>query len=182
MIPEFNCLSCGSCCRRILIKDAVDFLQVVGLCLRPEERELFKHHPETIIHPYIGIKRRGQSKVNVLLYQMVSEPCPLLDQETNLCTIYDERPMICRAYPFILIKNQIGIENNCTSTKPFMENVVFGETEIEMGDTQRFAMIEQLRLFKNIQDKLKTNQNMEIFIFDFTTGTWINELEIKHLG
>lgn len=176
MIPEFNCLSCGSCCRRIQIKDEVDFLTAVGLCLRLEERELFKHHPETIIHPYIGIKRKGQSKVKVLLYQMVSEPCPLLDLETNRCTVYDSRPMICRAYPFILIKNQIGIEDNCTSTKPFMENVVFGETEIEIGDTQRFAMIEQVKLFKHIQNML--NKNMEILIFDFTTETWIKESEI----
>ena len=176
MIPEFNCLSCGSCCRRILIKDEVELLPVVGLCLKPDERKLFKKHTETTIHPYIGIKRKGQSKVNVLLYQMVSEPCPLLDLETNRCTVYDSRPMICRAYPFILIKDQIGIENNCTSTKPFMENVVFGETEIEMGDTQRFAMIEQVQLFKNIQNML--NKNMVIFLFDFTTGTWINELEI----
>lgn len=57
-----------------------------------------------------------------------------------------------------------------------MKNVVFGETEIEMGDAQRFAMMEQVQLFTSIQNKL--NKNMEIFIFDFTTETWINELEI----
>jgi len=170
MTPKFSCLSCGSCCRRIVIKDPVEIIKAVGLCLRPEERDCFEQHPETKIVPYIGIKRKNVPKIKVLLYQMVSEPCPMLDIETNQCTIYDKRPMMCRAYPFILIDEKTGIENNCTSIKPFMKTVKFGETEIEMGLEQRLALIEQVNLFENIG-----KSGGVPLIFDYVNKTWIGK-------
>ena len=168
---KFTCQSCGSCCRRIIIKDQVDIIKAIGLCLKPEERDLFKQHKETNIVPYIGFKRKNKAKINILLYQMVSEPCPLLDLETNLCTIYDKRPMMCKAYPFILISGKVGIEDKCTDVKSFLKNVVFGKTEVEMGTTQRLALIEQINLFENI-GKLNNNQPL---IYDYIRKSWIGK-------
>ena len=172
MKPEFTCKSCGACCRRIVIKEPVDIIKAVGLCLRPKERDLFKQHPETIIVPYIGLKHNN--KIKVLLYQMVSEPCPLLDPETNLCTIYDIRPMICRAYPFILISGNVGIESKCTDAKSILKNVIFGETEVEMGITQRLALIEQVQLFEKIRE-LNNNNNTMLLMFDYINENWIGK-------
>ncbi|MGP8322437.1 MAG: YkgJ family cysteine cluster protein [Methanosarcinaceae archaeon] len=174
MIPEFICQSCGSCCRRIVIKDPVYIINAVGLCLKPEERDIFKQHPETIIVPYIGLKRKNKAKIKVLLYQMVSEPCPLLDKETNLCTVYDKRPMICRAYPFLLINNQIAIEDNCTSAKILMKKITFGETEIIEGNTQRLTLIEQVELFKNIENITKNNDAI-LLMYDYINKNWIGK-------
>ena len=37
-----------------------------------------------------------------LTFQTLNLPCRFLDKESGLCTVYEERPLVCRIFPFYL--------------------------------------------------------------------------------
>lgn len=73
-----ECDACGQCCI-LLAMVKLDFA------------DLAKRDPH--FAEVRGIKPDGTKVVRV------DDPCSKLDQETNLCTIYEERPETCRKFP-----------------------------------------------------------------------------------
>ncbi|MBC2746220.1 MAG: YkgJ family cysteine cluster protein [ANME-2 cluster archaeon] len=172
MTNQFKCQSCGACCRRIIVEGPGPIKISAGLCIRPKERAVFKSYPDTVILPYIGLKRQGRPETKIIVYQMVSEPCPLLDQKTNKCKDYKNRPMVCREYPFSITKDSVSIENNCSYVHSDLGFVKYGTTEINMGSVQKTALFEQFKLFSDLINKQLTDPKLDILIFDCKKREW----------
>ena len=112
---RFDCLKCGHCCRNLLHKK---YEIITGVSLTPEETGLF---PQEHIFPSTGIGHYGRPK-KIITYQLNLNTCPYLQEQR--CTIYDRRPLACRAYPFEMEKVEpmrILIDENC---RWFKEKVV----------------------------------------------------------
>lgn len=172
-MKKFNCTLCGYCCRNILIN--VDDNLSVGLCLRPEERKIFNEYPDTDIKPYIGLERKGSQEIKVICYQMITEPCPLLNVKTNRCTDYENRPMICREYPFTPMENGVTVESNCSSIKSQFKDIEFGKTEIIMNQDIKNALANQYTFFINISNELLKDNKLRAYIYDFNNDVWLSK-------
>lgn len=96
------CKKCGHCCKH----------QRTRMELYQDEIKLF---PKGSFIPYIGY---GDSKSNitVLLYKLIPSRCPLYNDEVG-CTIYEERPIICKRFPFnndpTNTQHGLGLDNGC---------------------------------------------------------------------
>ena len=171
---KFECLRCGSYCKKIIINNVTKKRNIkVGLCLQPKERKLFRSHNETKIFPYIGLQRENWPEPKIIMYQMVSEPCPLLNTKTNLCTIYDKRPLICRSFPFSFDVSGLSIENNCTFSKKNIKKSDFGEIDIIMPGNQKNALINLYNLFAKFERELKLDKKLTPLLFDFEKKIWL---------
>jgi len=99
------CKKCGHCCK----------YQFTPMELYKDEIDLF---PKERFIPYIGY---GDSKSNVtiLLYKLIGKRCPLYDDEIG-CTIYENRPLICKRFPFnkdpTNMQHGYGIDNGCRNS------------------------------------------------------------------
>jgi Fe-S-cluster containining protein len=121
----FKCLECGICCRDIFDERGGEKR---GLTLTLQEARLF---PEDLIAPLAAFG--FQQPETIFLYQLKIKDCPLISQ--NKCTIYEKRPLVCRAFPL----SQGGYSTKCRRfrfAKDFPENFVkividWGKTQIE---------------------------------------------------
>ena len=96
-MKKFECLKCGNCCRDLVIEG------IAGLMLFPNEVKLFQKRN---IKPCLGIgKSPTHGSFKIFTYQLKENICPHL--KDNSCTIYQERPLICRFYPFELKNPEI---------------------------------------------------------------------------
>lgn|GEM_PF-394258 len=78
-----KCKGCGRCCREIYVKHAN------GIIKDEKEYERLKK-----IHPfYYNLKIREKTEDGLVF------ECTRLDRETNRCTMYKTRSMICKVYP-----------------------------------------------------------------------------------
>ena len=92
-MSEFpECLKCGACCRHLL-DDRGGIVK--GLVLTESEKSLF---PEDIVSPNIAVGRRKPE--HMINYQLNVQVCPFVG-EKNECGIYEKRPLVCRAFPFV---------------------------------------------------------------------------------
>lgn len=171
MNKGFVCLACGSCCRRITV-DKSEFGISAGLCLMPEERKLFKSYPGSFV-PYIGLQKVGRQKISIVLYQMIIEPCPLLDPDTNLCINYENRPTICRAYPFSIISDGLSVEQRCQYIQTHFSNAEYGKSKILAGADQITGMRKMSVRIQSIANKPLTNKKINCLIFDYKKRQWM---------
>jgi Fe-S-cluster containining protein len=100
------CKKCGHCCKH----------QYTPMELYGNEIELF---PKEKFIPYIGYGD-SKSNVNVLLYKLIGKRCPLYDDEVG-CTIYENRPLMCRRFPFNknpthFQQHGYGLDNGCKNS------------------------------------------------------------------
>lgn len=84
-LVNFNCLKCGDCCRNIIgsIGNAS-----FGLYLNENEAKYF---PQELVVPLF---RSGD---HIFAYQLTATDCPML--KDGSCSIYENRPLGCRAFP-----------------------------------------------------------------------------------
>lgn len=177
MSLDFNCLMCGSCCHRTLIYE--DGLNL-GVNLLPNEKKLFKSYPDAII-PYFGYHKKGHQKIKILSYQMIIKPCPMLDIKTNHCKIYDNRPLVCRAYPFSTVSNGVSFEINCSFYKKYIKNLTdtkFESNNIKIGGVQYAAVNEITGWFTEMEKQLPSRKNIIFLFFDAKLKKWMRMKEI----
>ena len=132
-IVDFKCLQCGRCCS---FQSNGGPNKVTGISLFPRERNLF---PEDIINPQVGIGRKpSDKKFKIIAYQMFENTSSLL--EHNKCTIYERRPIACRAfplYPFIIVGRGVitKVDPYCTALEKMGienpgESIVFNPSSL----------------------------------------------------
>jgi Fe-S-cluster containining protein len=94
----FKCTGCAECCKNLVT------LQWSGLSLFPWEKHLF---PSKKVHPHLAYGASPDSKdFRIFLYKYMEQSCEKL--EGNKCTIYDNRPLVCRSYPFRYVQMSRG--------------------------------------------------------------------------
>jgi Fe-S-cluster containining protein len=103
-----------------------------GISLFPWERHLF---PEEDIKPSLGIGEGPEKPgFKIILYTYVKPGCIYL-QETG-CTIYDQRPLICKSYPFRITKREnetvYVVAPECTVIQEWPEKKTIEQRYIEM--------------------------------------------------
>ena len=103
-----------------------------GISLFPWEKHLF---PEHDITPSLGLGDHPyDSKFKTVLYTYNASGCTYLKEKQ--CTIHDQRPLVCRSYPF-RIKRQ-GDKNiyitapECTAVQDWPQKKTIQQRYIEM--------------------------------------------------
>lgn len=164
---RFECLRCGHCCNRIRI-DQFGIAQ--GISLLPGEEKLFEAFPDAIL-PYTAIQnpKKRKSRLKIVCYQMVQEPCPLYDPLSKTCTQYDKRPAVCRSYPFS--EGGASIESNCGWLKA--ETIKYGETAVTKGETQDKAYSELALFFIALNQRMQRTGYTQLSMFDIKLREWI---------
>lgn len=173
---RFECLRCGNCCNRIRI-DQFGIAQ--GLSLLPGEEKLFAAFPDAIL-PYTAIRqpRSGKSRIKIICYQMVQEPCPLYDPDTKTCTQYEKRPMVCREYPFS--SGGTSLEANCGWKKA--ESIKYGETAVIRGKEQEKGESELVSFFMGLNLRMRRTGYTKLLMFDIKLREWVQldaEVEVS---
>lgn len=167
MTLRFECLLCGRCCNRIRVASSG---LTQGLSLLPGEETLFAEFPGAI-KPYAAIRdpRHRKPHLKVVSYQMVQEPCPLYDPDTRTCTRYDERPMVCRAYPFSFGGTQI--EANCD----WCNNVhlTYGETAVIHGKEQARGEQQVNSFFMTLHQRMQRTGRTQLVMYDIALQEWV---------
>lgn len=82
-----QCSSCGSCCSRYLPLSSKELKEI--------KRYVKKHR----IKPYVHLFPTSDSILDLT--------CPFRDEENKICTIYQQRPQICRSFKCDKPKNDI---------------------------------------------------------------------------
>ena len=93
VFDEIDCLKCANCC-----KTAGPLLQSADIA-RLSKR--LKIQEKVFVDRYLKIDEEGD-------FVFQSMPCPFL-LEDNACSVYEDRPKACRAYPHTDQKGQLDI-------------------------------------------------------------------------
>lgn len=168
---EFSCIQdCSQCCIEREYYPEKKFGKI-GVLILPEEKEkLEKLANENgmgiLILPRIGVSNEKNSEViKILAYQMMGlekngNTCPFLDKDSGKksphggypCSIYEKRPLACRAYPLIE-SNPVTLDQKCKFCK-------------EKGNADENLNSEIESLLK-IQNQMKTK---EPYVWRYATG------------
>jgi Fe-S-cluster containining protein len=106
---QFDCVGCGACCRGrfvpLTLSEAVTWLKrghAVGVLLEAFDESLWPvASPEYAYNAGRSAPVQGGSgalRVTVILAANALPECPNL-QTNGLCSVYLERPLVCRIYP-----------------------------------------------------------------------------------
>lgn len=168
MNQTFECLKCGHCCERIIVEGlgGIKF----GLCLFPGEQKLFEAFPDALV-PYIGLRgRSGKRRVEIICYQMI-QACPLYNPVNKTCARYDERPSVCRSYPFSGMGDGYSLEQHCSWVKELGE-VTFGETVLRAGSVPDAAIADDRSFFMSLDQRMKRTGERMVF-YDASNDVWL---------
>jgi uncharacterized protein len=84
VFSELNCLDCANCCRT-----------TGPLFTSTDTKRLSAHFKMSEAAFFDKYLRKDEDGDTVLQ----SLPCPFLELDTNVCTVYEVRPTACRTYP-----------------------------------------------------------------------------------
>jgi uncharacterized protein len=84
-----DCLTCANCCR--------NYSPIIEPEEIPRLLKAIDIDSATLFSKYIEMDDEGD-------FVFQSQPCPMLDLETNKCSIYDQRPKACAEYPHTNMK------------------------------------------------------------------------------
>lgn len=135
MLKKFECIEgCSDCCMNRGYFPSKEFGKI-GVILLPEERKRIERLAEIkkvdiTVLPRIGVSRNdgGEGPERVIAYQLMGRErdgniCPFLETDGSkksphggaLCSIYDERPAACKAYPLVNIDPTIStLDSKCS--------------------------------------------------------------------
>lgn len=143
-----------------------------GLSLLPGEETLFKEFPGAIM-PYAAIcdPRHRKTNLKVVSYQMVQEPCPLYDPDARICTRYDERPAICRSYPFSF--GGTRVEANCGWQNSVQSQIQYGETAVTYGKEQVRGEQQTNSFFMKLHQRMQRTGRTQLLMYDIALPEWV---------
>lgn len=112
----FSCHGCGACCTGLRERGtAQGFAELApgvyrlptpgGLRVLAWEADVFD---EAELKPAVVVADKTRDELVVLCYELEADTCPNLEPETNRCTVYADRPLVCRAFPLIVEPGQDG--------------------------------------------------------------------------
>jgi Fe-S-cluster containining protein len=116
---KFRCTGCGNCCRDTLvcITDA-DVQRIVdGTGKSPLEFVRFYTHDEISMSTNDPLWVKFNDHKAVMALRSILDRCVFLDNDTNLCTIYEHRPVTCRDHPFNVTFSDTGAVEKISLSK-----------------------------------------------------------------
>lgn len=114
----FDCHECGSCCTGLRDRGPrpASFAAIAGAGVYRLPTEgglrLFAWEagpfPEDRLRPTLVVADAREDVLVALAYELEADTCPQYDVDDRSCTIYEDRPLVCRAYPLILSQSDGG--------------------------------------------------------------------------
>lgn len=155
-MTRFDCFRCGKCC--ISFIDRIHHIPT-GLALTPAEVTLFD---QADVRPFLGVQT--MTGITPVWYQLIRAPCPHYDHDRFGCAIYEQRPLVCRAYPFKVVLNYTRLGRCTWLVQQTRKNAVVLPAEIVQAN-ETIAAYDRatFRLIKHEQ----------VRIFNFETGAWL---------
>jgi Fe-S-cluster containining protein len=145
LLKKFKCVEgCSDCCINREYFPSKEFGKI-GVLLLPKEKKMIEQLAETMnvnikILPRIGVgtSSNGSTPKSILLYQLMGidrdgNTCPFLGTDGHErsphggapCTIYDQRPAACKAYPLVSIDPTISkLDSKCSYCISTKDNMV----------------------------------------------------------
>ncbi len=118
----FPCAQCGNCCKKL------GEGEWTGISLFPWETHLF---PKDNIKPNLGLGDTPEDPdFKIVLHLYDSQGCVHLDDDW--CAIHDERPIVCRSYPFRMSIQ--GIERKVFEVAPECSAIKFWPTKSNISE------------------------------------------------
>lgn len=65
--------------------------------------------PAHRLEPLLVVADAGRQRLVALAYEQDAQVCPNYDEEVG-CTIYEDRPLVCQAYPLLVVEGEEGAE------------------------------------------------------------------------
>jgi len=150
-------MKCGTCCRNLL-EEREGLLK--GLTLTAQETCLF---PSDMVSPQTATGRKKPE--HIIDYQLNANDCPHID-EKNECRIYDRRPLVCRAFPYI----QGNFSVKCPVLGRLFKKPGLRIT-FPVPDAEAEADLKRDRYFQNRLKKY-LKKGSKIWVFDLATRQW----------
>jgi Fe-S-cluster containining protein len=88
--PEVNCLTCANCCKTMTPTFTVQDIKRISTH--------FKIKPKEFKEKWLAFDKKAGDWMNV------KQPCQFLDLKTNMCSIYEVRPLDCAGFPHLTKK------------------------------------------------------------------------------
>jgi Fe-S-cluster containining protein len=89
---ETNCLACSNCCRNMTPTFNFQDLKRISAHFRMSIKD-FKEK-------WLYLNKEGE-------WMNRNQPCQFLDKQTNMCSIYEIRPLDCAAFPHLTKKKMV---------------------------------------------------------------------------
>jgi Fe-S-cluster containining protein len=157
---QFKCEKCGFCCRTLLQYES-EYL--VGLSLFPEETKLFD--PKIVV-PFMAF---GISEpTTITSYQLTVAVCPHIN-ERNECNIYENRPLICKAFPIIPAFPHTKLAPKCPQISHHSTYRENGNTLFD--DKQCEDAIQEISV--RVMTRIQREKGAKLWLYDLTTKKWI---------
>lgn len=96
-----ECERCGRCCSHLRVRESE-----AGLTLFPDEIRFF---PPDTVRPHLA--KGVESPTTVFTYQHTENVCVHL--KDNICSIYEDRPLMCRSFPVKVGENGLRFAAGC---------------------------------------------------------------------
>lgn len=169
----FECSKCGVCCKNLLKNKGK-----TGLILHKSEINLFSLE-DLRPHLAIGISPKDKD-FKILTYQLKLDKCPHL--RNNLCSIYSERPLICRGFPLKIKLNVPGkydfeMSYDCSAVlkyqKRYSKKLATGQVEITFSDDVELNSLRESNN-KLFEFWVPTGSQYRKWIYDLKNGKWRN--------
>jgi Fe-S-cluster containining protein len=158
---QFKCERCGFCCRTLLENDP-DYL--IGLSLFPDEVKLFD---PKIIAPFTAF---GINKpTNITSYQLTVATCPHIN-EANQCKIYENRPLVCKAFPIIPEFPNSKIAPKCPQISHHTSYRENGSSLFDAEESENAVREIYIRGFTEMQN---TEKGSKLWVYDLATKRWL---------
>ena len=155
-MTRFDCLRCGKCC--ISFIDRFNHIPT-GLALTPTEVKLFD---QADVRPFLGLQTT--TGIIPVWYQLISAPCPHYDHDLHSCTIYERRPLVCRAYPFKVVLNYTLLGRCAWLMLQTKKNAVELSAEIVRAN-ELIAAHDRAHFGHATREQIR--------VFNFETGAWL---------
>jgi Fe-S-cluster containining protein len=152
----FKCRKCGTCCRSLL--EHVNGVKA-GLLLTVKETRLF---PSEMVSPKMAIGSAKPEKV--ICYQLSADRCPHINKKSE-CRIYDKRPLMCRAFPYV--------SGNMSRKCPEIGNQMIVNVDLWAIDADIEASKKLDRHVQNrVEKSYRKGKKQKIWNFDLDTREW----------
>ncbi|MGC9444676.1 MAG: YkgJ family cysteine cluster protein [Candidatus Methanospirareceae archaeon] len=155
-MTRFDCLRCGKCCISLIDR----FYHILtGLALTPTEVKLFD---QSDVRPFLGVQTT--KGIIPVWYQLIRAPCPGYDDNCG-CRIYEQRSLVCRAYPFKVFLTYMRLGCCTWLTQRTRKNTV--ELPAEIVQANETIAAYDHKIFRLIKHE-------EVRIFNFEPSTWLS--------
>ena len=116
---KFRCTGCGNCCRDTVVcitdGDVKRIVEATGLS--PLKFVQFYDHDEVSMSENDPLWISFTDRKSVMGLRSTHDRCIFLDDKTNLCGIYEIRPVTCRDHPFNVTFSDSGAVEKISLSK-----------------------------------------------------------------